>query len=403
MAKEPEHYEQRIQTACLLILTALGITGALYFFKGVLIPFVLAVFLTLSLGPIIDLQMKWLRLPRRTAILTTVALGCALLALGTLLVTVSADQIVQNRDAYGKQFQQLLDQARGLLPPEWYTEPNEPVRDVQGPVTDFVERMTDPNVRILDPNAPNQDPNSPVSDPNAPIPSGRDPSVQLVRIPTNTIRKVLTDIASSIMGVISNGLLVVIFMIFMIAGQSTLKAPAGSLWWEVEIRIKRYLLTMLLTSSVTGVLVGLVLTILDVKFGWMFGFLAFLLNFIPNIGSVIATILPLPVALIDPSLGIVSKILVLAIPGGIQFTIGNILQPKLMGESLDLHPIVVLLSLIFFGTIWGIIGMFLAVPITAVVKIFLERFGYTKAIADLIAGKSDVLTKSRPTKEDAST
>lgn len=382
MAKEPEHYEQRIQTGCLLILTALGIAGALYFFKGVLIPFVLAVFLTLSLGPVIDLQMKWLRIPRRTAILTTVTFGCTILVLGTLLVTAAADEIVRNRDDYEDQFQQVLVRARGLLPPEWYMESQERVRDPNDP-------FPNPNERVHDPNgsAPN---------PNAPTRSRRDPSAQLIRIPTNTVRRVLTDIASSVMGVISNGLLVVIFMIFMIAGKGLHKAPAGSLWWEVENRIKRYLLTMLLTSGVTGVLVGLVLTILGVKFGWMFGFLAFLLNFIPNIGSVIATILPLPVALIDPALGIVSKVLVLAIPGGIQFVIGNLLQPKLMGESLDLHPIVVLLSLIFFGTIWGIIGMFLAVPITAVVKILLERFGYTRAIAELFAGKTDMLTKSRP-------
>jgi len=209
---------------------------------------------------------------------------------------------------------------------------------------------------------------------------------------------VLTGIASSVMGVISNGLLVVIFMIFMVAGQGTFKAPPGSFWWEVESRIKRYVLTMMLTSGVTGVLVGLALTLLKVEFGWMFGFLAFLLNFIPSIGSVIATLLPLPVALIDPQLGMISKILVLAIPGGIQFVIGNLLQPKMMGESLDLHPVVVLLSLIFFGTIWGIIGMFLAVPITGVVKILLQRFGYTRAIADLIAGKTDMLTKSPPDK-----
>ena len=388
MAKEPEHYEQRIQTACLLILTALGITGALYFFKGVLIPFVLAVFLTLSLGPIIDLQMKWLRIPRRTAILTTVAVGCAFLVLGAQLLTVAADQIVSSRDEYEDQFQQVLIRARGLLPPEWYTDPNEPLRKPKNP--------------ILDPNEPVYDPNGPAIDPNEPVRIRRDPSPPLIRVPTNTIRRALTDIASSVMGVISNGLLVVIFMIFMIAGKGLHKAPAGSFWWEVETRVKRYLLTMLLTSGVTGVLVGLVLTILGVNFGWMFGFLAFLLNFIPNIGSVIATILPLPVALIDPSLGLVSKILVLAIPGGIQFFIGNILQPKLMGGSLDLHPIVVLLSLIFFGTIWGIIGMFLAVPITAVVKILLERFGYTRAIAELFAGKTDMLTKSRPATDDSS-
>ncbi len=351
MAKDREHYEQRIQTICLLILTALGITGALYLFASVLIPFVLSIFLTLCLIPAIDVQMKLLRIPRRTAILTTVAIGCALLILGALLVTKAANQIVESKDDYGKQFQQLLVKTRGLLPPEWYTDPNDP---------------------------------------------SSDPSERLIHIPPDTIRKVLTDTASSIMGVISNGLLVVIFMIFMITGKGTYKASPGSLWWEVESRIKRYVLTMLFTSGTTGILVGLVLTILGVEFGWMFGFLAFLLNFIPNIGSIIAIILPLPVALIDPELGMISKILVLVIPGSIQFVIGNLLQPKMMGESLDLHPIVVLLSLIFFGTIWGIIGMFLAVPITAVVKILLERFGYTRAIADLIAGKTDMLTKSPP-------
>ncbi|MHC4203054.1 MAG: AI-2E family transporter [Planctomycetota bacterium] len=349
MADDRANYERRIQTACLLILTALGITAALYFFSSVLIPFVLAIFLTLCLIPAIDIQMKLLRIPRRTAILTTVAIGCALLILGAFLVTKAVNEIVKSKDEYGKQFQQLLVKTQGLLPPEWITDPNDPSSDLSEP---------------------------------------------LIKVPGDTIRKVLTDTASSIMGVISNGLLVVIFMIFMVSGKGTYKAPQGSLWWEVESRIKRYVLTMLFTSGTTGILVGLVLTILGVKFGWMFGFLTFLLNFIPNIGSIIATILPLPVALIDPELGMISKILVLVIPGIIQFSIGNLLQPKLMGESLDLHPVVVLLSLIFFGMIWGIIGMFLAVPITAVVKIFLQRFGYTRAIADLIAGKTDMLTKT---------
>jgi AI-2 transport protein TqsA len=360
MSQKSENYEQRIQTGCLLILTALGIAGALYAFSSVLIPFVLAIFLTLSLTPVIDIQMRWLRIPRRTAILTTVLIGCAILVLAGLLVTEAANRIVDSRDDYEKQFRVLLMRTRGFFPAEWYTD--------------------DPN-----------DPNGLAGDPNDP----EGPSGPLIRIPTNTVRRVLTDVASSIMGVISNGLLVLIFMIFMVAGKGSYKAPEGSVWWEVEIRIKRYVLTMLLTSGVTGVLVGLVLTALKVRFGWMFGFLAFMLNFIPNIGSIIATILPLPVALIDPNLGIASKIMVLAIPGAIQFVVGNLLQPKMMGESLELHPVVVLMSLIFFGTIWGIIGMFLAVPITAVVKIFLQRFGYTRVIADLASGKTDVLTKAK--------
>ncbi|MEJ2702690.1 MAG: AI-2E family transporter [Sedimentisphaerales bacterium] len=386
MEGEREHYEQRIQTVCLLILTAMAIAGAMYFFSSVLIPFVLALFLTLSLAPVIDVQMRWLHVPRRTAILITVAIGCGFLAVGALLVTAAADQIIQNRDEYENQFQELLYKARGLLPPEWYTEPNKPSRDPNAPGARRAARAYDPNGFVRDVNSPTGRTHQ--------WPRAR-PSAQLIRIPGSTVRAVLTDIASSVMGVISNSLLVLIFMIFMVAGKGLLKAPTGSLWWEVETRVKRYLLTMLLTSGVTGILVGLALTILGVGLGWMFGFLAFLLNFIPNIGSVIATILPLPVAWIDPNLGFISKLLVLVIPGSIQLFIGNIVQPKMMGESLDLHPIVVLMSLIFFGTIWGIIGMFLAVPITAVLKILLERFGYTRAIAELISGRMDVLTKSR--------
>ena len=393
MAQKSEHYEQRIQTGCLLILTALGIAGALYAFRSVLIPFVLAVFLTLSLIPAIDIQMKWLHIPRRTAILTTVLFGCAVLALGALFVTKAANQIVDNKDVYGKQLRQGLVRVHGFIS-DWYTrDPNDPDRP-----TDDPNKPNDPDRPADDSNKPN-DPDRPADDSNKPNSLFADPN-ELIRILSDYVRRLLADTASSIMGLIQNGLLVLIFMIFMIAGKGTHKAPEGSLWWEVEIRIKRYIITIVVTSGITGILVGLTLSILGVqlggvKLGWMFGFLAFMLNFIPNIGSVIATFLPLPVALIDPELGIISKILVLAIPGTIQFVIGNLLQPKMMGESLDLHPVVVLMSLIFFGTLWGIIGMFLAVPITAVVKIFLQRFGYTRVIADLAAGKTDVLTKTK--------
>ena len=110
MTQGSEHHEQRIQTACLLILTALGIAGALYAFGSVLIPFVLAIFLTICLTPAIDVQMKLLRIPRRTAILTTVLLGCALLVMAALLVTEAANQIRTSKDDYEKQFRQLLVQ-----------------------------------------------------------------------------------------------------------------------------------------------------------------------------------------------------------------------------------------------------------------------------------------------------
>ena len=76
-----------------------------------------------------------------------------------------------------------------------------------------------------------------------------------------------------------------------------------------------------------------------------------------------------------------------AIPGAIQMSLGNVIEPKLMGDGLELHPATILLSLAFWGLIWGPVGMVLAVPITAVVRIVLVRFESTRPAGDLLAGK----------------
>ena len=141
---------------------------------------------------------------------------------------------------------------------------------------------------------------------------------------------------------------------------------------------------------------GLTLLILDVPLAMVFGLLAFLLNFIPNIGSAIATLLPLPVVLVDPQVSALSAILALAIPGAIQGVMGNVVEPRMMGDSLDLHPVAILMSLIFWGMLWGVIGMLLATPITAVLKIFLERFDGSRPLAELMAGRLNGLTEETP-------
>ena len=81
----------------------------------------------------------------------------------------------------------------------------------------------------------------------------------------------------------------------------------------------------------------------------------------------------------------------IAIPGVIQLTIGNLVEPKIMGESMDLHPVVILLSLILWGMLWGILGMILSVPIMVVLKILCERFEGSRPVADLLAGRIDAL------------
>ncbi len=114
--------------------------------------------------------------------------------------------------------------------------------------------------------------------------------------------------------------------------------------------------------------------------------MAFLLNFIPSIGSVVATLLPLPVALIQFDSGVMIALVVL-LPGVVQFTIGNIVEPLIMGEGLDLHPVVILMALVFWGLLWGVVGMLLAAPITAVLRIVFARLRITRPLADLMAGR----------------
>jgi AI-2 transport protein TqsA len=148
-------------------------------------------------------------------------------------------------------------------------------------------------------------------------------------------------------------------------------------------------------SAVTGILVGLSLAILNVKFAAGFGFLAFLLNFIPNVGAVIATVLPVPIIFLDQSMQghLITQLLAIAIPAGIQVGLGS-LQPRVLGNSLDLHPVVVLLSLLFFTMIWGVGGAFLATPLTAVIKIVFEKIPATRPLAAALAGNLEPLTET---------
>jgi len=108
--------------------------------------------------------------------------------------------------------------------------------------------------------------------------------------------------------------------------------------------------------------------------------------FIPTIGSIVATVIPAPVVLLQFGFGWQLWI-ILAVSMAIQFTIGNVVEPKLLGERMDLHPITVLLFLMFWGLVWGLPGMFLAVPITAVLKIILSRIDTTEPLAELMAGR----------------
>ncbi len=187
-------------------------------------------------------------------------------------------------------------------------------------------------------------------------------------------------------------MLMLIFLCFLMFGGGFAVSREGN-WAEIQKQVQRYVGVKLIVSAVTGILIGLILMLLGVDFAVMFGLLAFLLNFIPSIGSIIAVLLPVPVVLVNPDTTVTTAALAVALPGAVEFIIGNIVEPKLMARSFDLHPIVILMALVFWGLLWGIVGMLLAVPMTAVLRLLLSSRDDTRLLAELLSGR--VAGKSR--------
>ncbi len=345
--------EKRTQTVCLIILTSIAVGAAMYWLAPVLVPFVLAVFFTYCLTPVIDFLQSHLKIPRALALVISVVIGIVILLFlgGVILTTVN--QISDNMNEYLSLFKLMLKKIIDSLPLD--------------------------TLRI----------------------SRRDIYDSLYKVPQLAIGGILPAIVDATMSILSNGTLVIIFMIFIMIGRTPGEEDGGTIFTEIESRVKRYVITKVLVSTVTAAFVYLTLKLLNVDFALVFGVLAFFLNFIPNVGSAIATLLPLPIVLISVELSVTAKIMAIFIPGAIQFVLGNLVEPRLIGETLDLHPITILLSLIFFGMLWGIPGMFLATPITAVIKIILERSDTGIIIAEMLAGRLDRIEKLKANPVDS--
>ncbi len=141
---------------------------------------------------------------------------------------------------------------------------------------------------------------------------------------------------------------------------------------EITEQIQKYIITKLFMNLVAGFLVGIVLWLFNVDFFVLWGLVVFFFNFIPTIGSAGALVLPCLMALVQSgSVGFMA--IIAAVIMVIQTLVFNFMEPMLMGKRLDLNPIVILLSVLIWGYIWGIVGMLLAVPLTAIIKIMLSN------------------------------
>jgi len=152
--------------------------------------------------------------------------------------------------------------------------------------------------------------------------------------------------------------------------------------------LNSYFGTKALTSLVTGILVSVSLTIIGIDFPLLWGFLAFLLNFIPNIGSIIASIPAILLGLIQYGFPVALAVAIAFLI--INVIIGNVIEPRLMGRNLGLSPLIVFISLIFWGWVLGTIGMLLATPLTMTIKIIFDNMEETKHFGLMMGDESSI-------------
>ncbi len=204
------------------------------------------------------------------------------------------------------------------------------------------------------------------------------------------------DILSGLSGVLANAFLILLTVVFILLEAAdlpkklrrVLKNPERSLSTVEKFSrsAKRYLVIKTLISAAIGVVIWLWLLILGVDYPVLWGTLSFLLNYVPNIGSVIAA---LPVALLAlVQLGAGTALLTVLGFVVVHIVVGNIIEPKLTGQGLSLSTLVVFLSLVFWGWILGPIGMILSVPMTSLVKIALESREDTLRFAVLLGSEA---------------
>ena len=328
---------ERLQLICLLTLTTLAVAAALYWLAPVMVPFVLASFIAIVLSHLADLATTHLRVPRSLSMAVVAIAALALIGVVGGLVSASITELGQDASGYRARLTQLQ--------------------------TDSVALLGRFGLEV-----------------NSLVPSAE------------TVGGWLSNATNALGNVLSQTVLVLIFVMFLLGGRAH-AAPSAGVWRDIESSVQGYVAAKIFTSLLTGLLVGTVLWALGVDLAFLFGLFAFLLNFIPNVGSLIATLLPLPIVLMTPEVTTLTAVLAVAIPGAVQFTVGNVVEPRLMGSSLDLHPAVILMALIFWGMLWGFVGMLLATPLTAVLKIVLDRNELTAPLGDALAGR---MRPSRP-------
>lgn len=216
--------------------------------------------------------------------------------------------------------------------------------------------------------------------------------------------KLVTGLINSISGMFANSLIVVIYVVFLFLENTYQKLKVEKLFPgkgdtyhkftgnvdRMGAAVSSYLWSKTLISIITAVISYILLFIQDVEYAFLWSFLIFILNYIPYLGPLISSLLPALFAVVITGDGM-KFVYVLGSMVSVQLILGNFVEPIIMGKGTNIGPLTVVVALAFWGMIWGIVGMILAVPITAVVVIVLSQIKSTRFLAIILSEKGEIL------------
>ncbi|MHB8095642.1 MAG: AI-2E family transporter [Candidatus Aminicenantales bacterium] len=295
--------------------------------RPVLFPFFLALFISYIIGPALDFLTRR-KVPKPLAVSALVLATFSLMYLFGALVYSSGKAFVSELPRYGAQIQALVHklEASHLLGENWR-------------ITNLLENVN-----------------------------------------AEKIASIAMGALGPFFSFLANLFIVLVFLVFILAGRGCRgdkvnrsfhpgrAAQVNLVLENIDRQIQKYLAIKTVFCLINGVTVWLILALFGVEFAVVFGFVAFLMNYVPNIGSTIATALPVLISFFQFG-SIWKSLMILGLVVGLDNIFGNFVEPRFVGKGLGLSPLVVIFSLIFWGWLWGIPGMVLSVPIAAVIKI----------------------------------
>lgn len=206
------------------------------------------------------------------------------------------------------------------------------------------------------------------------------------------------QIASSLTAFAGNVGIILVYVVFLLFEQKGFSAKLDAIVRDPAKRdkvrrtllrinndIRTYIWVKTVLSLVTGGISYVVMRLVGLDFAEFWAVVIFLLNFIPTIGSILGIVFPTVLALVQFPDSLTPFLVVFVCLGATQVITGNVVEPRLMGRSLNLSPLVIILSLALWGSIWGVIGMFLSVPITVIAMIVMAQFKVTRPVAIILS------------------